>query len=57
MGLKCNNCGSKKLATIPFVVHEATISKKDRTIKRLWIALVVVTSMLAASNAVWFMIK
>jgi hypothetical protein len=57
MGLKCNNCASKKLATIPFVVHEATISKKDRTIKRLWIALVVVTSMLAASNAVWIVLK
>jgi hypothetical protein len=56
MRRECNQC-AEKMATIPFVVYEAALERKKRVIKRLWISLIVVTSILAASNAIWFVIK
>ena len=38
---------------IPFIVHEAEVSRFERHIKRLWIALIIAISLVFASNAVW----
>lgn len=32
-----------KVADVPYIVHEADMARQERTIKRLWIALVIVS--------------
>jgi hypothetical protein len=57
MAKTCNNCGTENTnVTVPYVVHEATVARQERQIKRLWIALIVAISMLFASFAlfVWY---
>lgn len=39
--------------TIDYVAHEADMARMERINKRLWIALIVVILLLAASNAAW----
>ena len=60
MAKNCNNCKAKTEAitenqgvTVPYVVHEATVARQERQIKRMWIALIVAISMLFASNIGW----
>lgn len=54
MGKTCNNCGKENAnAIIPYVVHESTVARQERHIKRVWIALIVAISMLFASNIGW----
>lgn len=52
------NCGTCKKAqnapeSVPYIVHESSMARMERQIKRLWIALIVVIAMLFASNAGW----
>ena len=39
--------------SIPYFVHEGMMVRMERTIKRLWIALIIVAAMMFASNAAW----
>lgn len=57
MAKTCNNCGAENTSvTVPYVVHEATVARQERQIKRMWVALIVAISMLFASFAlfVWY---
>jgi len=36
---------------VPFIVHEAEMARQERTIKRLWIAALIILAALVASNA------
>lgn len=38
---------------VPYIVFEGTQARSERTIKRLIIALIIVTSMMFASNVLW----
>lgn len=38
---------------IPYFVFEGTQARHERTVKRLIIALIIITSMMFASNALW----
>lgn len=38
---------------VPFIVHEGEMARMERTIKRLWIAALVMLAVLAATNAAW----
>jgi hypothetical protein len=56
----CNGCNSSKdvaelrdMPPIPFAAHEAEVSRQERQIKRMWIALIVAIAMLFASNIGW----
>lgn len=54
---KCNNCGTDKTpASVPYVVHESTVARLERIIKRQWIALIVAICMLFGSFGlfVWY---
>ena len=54
MAKTCNGCGSENQNTnIPYIVHESTVARQERQIKRMWIALIVAISMLFSSNIVW----
>ena len=54
---KCNNCGTNSApASVPYVVHESTVARMERIIKRQWIALIVAICMLfgAFGLFVWY---
>ena len=54
---KCNHCGTdKNPASVPYVVHESTVARMERIIKRQWIALIVAICMLfgAFGLFVWY---
>ena len=38
---------------VPYIVHEASMARMERQIKRLWIAVIVAVCLLFASNAGW----
>ena len=52
----CETCKGKEShapESVPYIVHESSMARMERQIKRLWIALIVVIAMLFASNAGW----
>ena len=54
MAKTCNDCKAENTnVTVPYVVHEATVARQERQIKRMWIALIVAAAMLFASNMGW----
>ncbi len=54
MSKTCNSCGTDKApASVPYVVHESTVARMERIIKRQWIALIVAICMIVACNAMW----
>lgn len=38
---------------VPYIVHEGAMARADRTIKRLWICILLLIVLLVASNACW----
>ena len=52
----CETCKGKEAHAPerePYIVHDSSMARMERQIKRLWIALIVVIAMLFASNAGW----
>ncbi len=51
---KCKGCGTdKEPVSVPYVVHESTVARMERIIKRQWIALIVAICMIVGCNALW----
>ena len=54
MAKTCNGCTEMQTPVdVPYIVHESTVARQERHIKRLWIALIVAVAMIFASNAIW----
>lgn len=55
MGKTCNNCNTaeNQNVNVPYVVHEATVARQERQIKRMWIALIVAVALMFISNMAW----
>ena len=52
--MDCENCSKARGADpVPYVVHESDMARLERTIKRLWVLLLVLIALLAGSNAAW----
>lgn len=51
-GLDASDFGEAP-ATIPFFVHEAALSRMERTQKRLWILCIIIFLSLVVTNAGW----
>ena len=50
----CNNCTTENLnVNVPYVVHEATVARQERQIKRMWIAVIVLAVALFLTNMAW----
>ena len=52
----CETCRGKEAnapESVPYIVHELSIARMERHIKRLWISLVICIAMLFACNAIW----
>lgn len=39
--------------SVPYIVHESDMARLERTIKRLWILLIVTIVLLVGSNVAW----
>lgn len=48
----CKTCKEQR-QTVPYIVHEADMARQERTIKRLWILLILTIVLLVGSNAAW----
>lgn len=50
----CNTCKAKKSPpNVSYVVHEGVMSRLERVIKRLWIALIMTIILLVGTNIFW----
>ena len=51
----CETCKKVQNApeSVPYIVHESSMARMERQIKRLWIALIVCITLIFASNAGW----
>lgn len=51
----CKTCKEHRqnVEPVPYIVHESAMARQERTIKRLWILLILVISLLVATNGVW----
>lgn len=52
----CETCKGKEAHTpesVPYIVHESSMARMERQVKRGWIALIVAVFLLFASNAAW----
>ena len=54
----CETCKNVKSApeNVPYIVHEASMARMERQIKRLWITVLVLIVMLVATNGalIWY---
>ena len=54
--MACETCKGKDAnapESVPYIVHELSMARMERQIKRLWIALLVSIAMIVATNAAW----
>ena len=51
----CKSCKSKEqyAEPVPFIVHEGTMARAERTAKRLWITILLLIVLLVGTNAGW----
>ena len=52
----CETCKGKDAhapESVPYIVHESSMARMERHIKRLWIALIVCIAIIFAINAGW----
>ena len=51
----CKTCKESRqnVEPVPYIAHESAMARQERTIKRLWILLIFVISLLVATNGAW----
>ena len=51
----CESCKSKnqQAEDVPYIVHEASMARSERTVKRLWATIILLILLLVGSNAAW----
>lgn len=51
----CESCKNKTSMpdSVPYIVHESTMARMERTIKRLWITILTLIFLLVGSNCAW----
>lgn len=52
--MNCDTC-THRPDPVPFAVHESAMARMERTIRRLWILLIVVIVLFVGSNAAWIL--
>ena len=50
--MDCKTCKENKM-NVPFIVHEAAMARMERMMRRLWVAIMVLVMLLAATNIGW----
>ena len=51
----CENCKKTQNSpeNVPYIVHESSMARMERHIKRLWITIIVLILLLVGTNAAW----
>lgn len=49
----CESCSKRPPEPVPYVVHESDMARQERTIKRLWILLLILIVLFVGSNGWW----
>ena len=51
----CENCKKVQNSpeSVPYIVHESSMARMERQIKRLWIAVLLLIVMLVGTNGAW----
>ena len=51
----CETCKNVKSTTenVPYIVHESSMARMERQIKRLWITILTLIFLLVGSNCAW----
>ena len=51
----CESCKKVQNApeSVPYIVHESSMARMERQIKRLWITVLLLITMLVATNGAW----
>lgn len=50
--MNCDTC-THRPDPVPYAVHESAMARQERTIRRLWILLIVLVVLFVGSNAAW----
>lgn len=57
MAKTCNGCGSEKKTktpdSVPYLVHETAMARNERTVKRLFVLILVLILLLVGTNIAW----
>ena len=53
----CETCKKAQNApeSVPYIVHESSMARMERQIKRLWITILTLILLLVGSNCVWIL--
>ena len=53
----CETCKKVQSApeNVPYIVHESSMARMERQIKRLWITVILLIAMLVATNCAWIL--
>ena len=53
----CESCKKVQNApeNVPYIVHESSMARMERQVKRLWITVLVLIAMLVATNGAWIL--
>ena len=53
----CETCKKSQNApeNVPYIVHESSMARMERQIKRLWITVLVLIVMLVGTNGAWLL--
>lgn len=54
----CESCNGKEAnapENVPYIVHESSMARMERQIKRLWITILTLIFLLAGSNCIWIL--
>ena len=51
----CETCKNVKSTTenVPYIVHESSMARMERQIKRLWITILILIFLLVGTNGAW----
>lgn len=55
--MNCENCTVRKAEPVPYIVHEGVMARMERTIKRLWILVIVLILVIVSTVGVfvWYL--
>ncbi len=53
--MDCKTCKENRqhVEPVPYIVHEAAMARQERTIKRLWILVIMALVLLVGTNGAW----
>ena len=53
----CENCKKVQNApeSVPYIVHESSMARMERQVKRLWITILTLIFLLVGSNCIWIL--